>query len=301
VLLAALLAHTGCDVKKVAMPLTGHADWTRLTGASVQEPVYPDWRGGLIVYSGLVSGSIRNEVIHSDGSGGTSYPGVSSRNDLTPRWVADSVIVFASDRAGTYDLWYLRLSNSSVTRLTAFAGNEVAPAPRPGSPGLAYTEAGATTLDGRIVLIPDTAAVSLQRRYLTPDTLKTGEPDWDPSGNRVCFSAQGPDATRQIWLATIAASDTTLSKLTSGPFHDYSPRFSPDGTHIVFTSDRTGREGVWVVSAAGETAGLTLVTFDDAGQSLTTPAWSPDGHMIVVSSGGTVSASALWILSNIGF
>jgi hypothetical protein len=64
------------------------------------------------------------------------------------------------------------------------------------APGLASTEAGGTTLNGRIVLLPDTAQAVLERHYLTPDTLKAGEPDWAPTGNRICFSAQGPDSTR---------------------------------------------------------------------------------------------------------
>ncbi len=190
--LALLLAFGGCD-KAVNLPPFGpYAGWTRLTGASVADPFYPDWRGDWIVYSGVSSGRFRNALIRSDGSRDTTYSAVGNWNDLNARWVDDSLIVFCSNReGGSFDLWYLRIADGTTRRLTTFPGNEVAPAPRPGSPGLAYAEGGNTTLNGRIVLLPDTSlAAPLDRRYLTPDTLKAGEPDWDPAGNRICFSAQ---------------------------------------------------------------------------------------------------------------
>ncbi len=300
--LAVLLAFGGCDKAGTLPKLGPYASWTQLTGAGVLDPYYPDWRGDRIVYSGVASGYFRTGIIRDDGTRDTTYTGGGAWNDLNARWVTDSLVVYTSNRGGNYEIWYRRLSDGLTRRLTTFSGSAVAPAPRPGAPGLAYTEARSTSLDGRIVLLPDTSlAAPLQRLYLTSDTLKAGEPDWDPSGSRVCFSAQGPDSTRQIWLVTIGAADTTLTRLTSGPYHDLSPRFSPDGTHIVFTSDRTGRQGIWVVSAQGEAPGLKLVSFDDAGTVVSTPCWSPDGHRIVVSSGGLTRAPALYILSAIGY
>ncbi len=300
-ILAMLLAFQGCDAGRVAAPPIAHADWTRLTGASIQDPFWPDWRGDSILFSGVTFNRFRNGLIRSDGSNDTLYAGVPTGHDLTPRWLADSVIVFASNRQGSYDIWYMSLSGAPAWRLTAFSGSndEVGPAPRPGTPGLAYVDSAAIpALDGRIAFIPDTAQVG--SRYLSPDTLRAGAPDWDPAGNRVCFSAESPDKTRHIWLVTIGASDT-ITRLTSGPFRDTDPRFSPDGRNIVFGSDRTGRPGVWVVSAAGEAAGLRLVSFDNAGRIVSTPAWSPDGHRIVVSSGGINAAQALYIITNTGF
>lgn len=289
----------GCSDKRVTIVPPPAASWTRLTEASFENPYYPDWRGDTVAFCSTISGVFHIAAVAADGSGGKTYSGTAGRNDIAPRYINDRLLVFWSNRSGNYDIWYRDLADGSVRRLTTASTAEVAPAPRPGKPGLVYCEAGSSTLDGRIVLIPDTASVPLETRYLTPDTLLAGEPDWNPTGTRVAFSAMDPDSTRHIWVVTLGASDTSLVKLTTGPFQDLSPRWSPDGARIAFTSDRTGRYGVWVVDPAGEAQGLRLISFDDTGAVLDTPCWSPDGRSLVVSSSGR-GGRALWILRDLG-
>lgn len=306
--LAALFFLGGCDVQKSFLKIPVGGFWERLTPAADVLTYFPDWRGDGIVYSSVETGDFRVMTIRSDGSERRVYPGAPGRDDWTPRWVNDSLVVFTSSRSGSFDLWYLNVRSGSTSRLTAFAGHEVSPAPRPGKPGLAYAEAPSPILNGRIVLMPDTAAPSLNLHYVSPDNLKAGEPDWDPTGTRICFSAEGSDTTRHIWLATLSAGDTTLIQLTTGPYRDLSPRFSPDGAEVVFTSTRDGRSKVLVVSAAGEAAGLREVAVDDVGATVETPAWSSDGHSLVVSSNGRpadprypeLAPQALWFLRNLG-
>ena len=179
------------------------------------------------------------------------------------------------------------------------------PAPRPGTPGLAYAEIrpGGSSLDGRITLIPDTAAAFSDNRYLSPDSLHAGEPDWDPTGTRVGFSASGSNGVRHLWLTTISGTDTTLTQLTTGPVADFNPRISPDGSKIAFYSARGGHPGIWVMDIAGESAGLREIATEDPGTDLSAPDWSPDGQALVASSNGRILVDryrqqALWLILN---
>jgi len=73
---------------------------------------------------------------------------------------------------------------------------------------------------------------------------------------------------------------SSLAPLTEGPYVDRQPAFSPDGSSIVFVSDRSGNYDVWrLTPATGELRRLTdheAVDWD--------PAFSPDGTRLAFSS-----------------
>jgi TolB protein len=212
------------------------------------------------------------------------------------RWLGDSILVYASNRSGSYDLWIRGAPDSTARRLTAFAEDELDPAPRPGAPGIAYTEGSA--LAGRITLIPDTVVVPPARVYLTDASMRAGEASWDPVGARLCFTAGGTGGSRHVWLISLASGDSTPVQLTTGPHVDRSPRFSPDGAAILFASaDRLSKPSLWLVSPAGEGTSLRAIAQDDSLPG--TPDWSPDGSRVVVSSSRLGFGRCLWVLSNL--
>ena len=77
-----------------------------------------------------------------------------------------------------------------------------------------------------------------------------------------------------------------LKRLTNAPGSDGPARWSPDGTKIVFASDRDGNFEIYTMNADG--SGQTRLTNDPALDSL--PSWSPDGTKIAFThlpQGGT--------------
>ena len=82
-----------------------------------------------------------------------------------------------------------------------------------------------------------------------------GSPRGRRTSTRLAFQAYR-SSTWQIW--TVKADGSELKAVTSGPFDDREPSWSPDGQRIAFSSDRSGTYDVWVVTlATGDVAQLT--------------------------------------------
>src|SRR5262249_33479678 len=61
------------------------------------------------------------------------------------------------------------------------------------------------------------------------------------------------------------------------------PRFSPDGSKIVFVSDRSGAKNVWIANADGSK--LHAVTKSDR-INFSSPIWSADGDYVIAARAG---------------
>ncbi|HEY6784943.1 MAG TPA: amidohydrolase, partial [Gemmatimonadales bacterium] len=130
---------------------------------------------------------------------------------------------------------------------------------------------------------------------LTPTrtvSFSTSEGTWlsldvSPDGKTIVFELLGD-------LYTLPAAGGTATRITSGPAFDSQPRWSKDGKQIVFLSDRSGAENIWLCDADGShpkavTKGTTNL--------YASPAWTPDGNYIVASktSGVLGSVYELWL------
>lgn len=89
------------------------------------------------------------------------------------------------------------------------------------------------------------------------------------------------------------ADATNPVRLTNRNGEDTSPAWSPDGTRIVFESERDGGREIWVMNSDG--SGAIRLTSSDFGSRQ--PAWSPDGSKIAFSRAVSSSGSAIFVMN----
>ena len=104
--------------------------------------------------------------------------------------------------------------------------------------------------------------------------------DLSPDGRTIVFDLVGD-------LYTIPATGGSATRITSGSGFDGQPRFSPDGKSIVFVSDRSGSENLWLVAPDGKRP--RTLTRGNA-QAFISPDFTPDGQYVVTSKN-----SDLWL------
>jgi len=108
---------------------------------------------------------------------------------------------------------------------------------------------------------------------------RVGSPALSPDGRLVAYTIReanwDADAYEtEIWIADVEAG--TNRQLTNAKKSSASPKWSPDGARIAFTSDRSDKQQIWLIRPSfGEADQLTHET-----EGVGSFAWSPDGTRI---------------------
>ncbi len=95
---------------------------------------------------------------------------------------------------------------------------------------------------------------------------------------KIVFSS-GKDGDYDIWRLDLPSGTLTQLTATAGLWND-SPRWSPDGTQVLFTSNRTGVPEVWVMDERGSDQRPVTAS----GKYHRTPDWTPDGRAFVCAA-----------------
>ncbi len=128
-----------------------------------------------------------------------------------------------------------------------------------------------------------------QKRALTVDDMfrfeRTGDPNISPDGKHIVYTLGQVDLDKNrvlthLWLAA-TDEKTPPRQLTAAPQSDRHPRFSPDGSTILFESTRSGNNQLWTIALAGGEARRLTDVSTDASEGT----WSRDGkHIAFVSA-----------------
>src|SRR5215469_14279540 len=99
------------------------------------------------------------------------------------------------------------------------------------------------------------------------------------SGRRLAYEQSRINAN--IWRVDLDGEKSQTHVLAPSTREQYSPIISPDGRRVVFISNRSGTNEIWVCDSDGGNS-QQLTSFGDAQTG--TARWSPDGRQIVFDS-----------------
>jgi Tol biopolymer transport system component/tRNA A-37 threonylcarbamoyl transferase component Bud32 len=290
----------------------------------------PAWSpdGALVAFS-RSGGGVSQEVWLVPAAGGAPRrmwqdpPGVFSAD---PAFTPDGRgIVHSSSRGGATNLWLMPLDGTTPARLTSGTGPDAWPSvSRTGAITLVNSRTRATLLVFRL----DTG----ETRTLATHHSPLWAPSFSPDGREIAFARNEADGSWHIW--TLPADGGAPRQITSSRLPEIYPRYTPDGTAILFHSwgseprriwrvPRDGgqavaltparrehdeyadmsRDGRWLAFARTEEGEAHIYVAPAAGgearrltdSSSTIPRWSPDGRWIAFGSDRSF-AGGIWVI-----
>ena len=173
-----------------------------------------------------------------------------------------------------FDLDRLETIGQAVPALEGLSAN----------PGVTGGAQLAVSAEGTLVYVPGTAATANQIDWMTRDgktsVLRAAKADWAnpqfaPDGQKLAFEIYD-GKQRDIWVYEWARD--TLTQLTFDPGQDAFPVWTPDGRHIVFSSNRANPvSNLYWVNADG-TGDVMQLT--DGSESHFASSWHPSGKFL---------------------
>jgi tricorn protease len=276
----------GGPAEALPMPMSGAGEFSPAGNKLVYSPMARDFRTEKR-YSG---GQANQLYIFDTETFESKKISDSPRASRDPMWIGNA-IYFNSDRDGHFNLYSYDIGSGKTTQLTK---NNVYDVRWPSSDRdrrivyelngeLQIFDVKAQKSTPISINVPDEG---LNRRASrVPAAGLTEGAALSPKGERVLFAARG-----DIFTAPVEKGPTR--NLThSSDAHDKNPRWSPDGSKVLFISDKSGEEELWVVAQDGSKPAEQLTTGGKAFRYQ--PEWAPDGKRIAFSD----KNGSLWIFT----
>ncbi|GJM25442.1 MAG: hypothetical protein DHS20C16_18570 [Phycisphaerae bacterium] len=111
----------------------------------------------------------------------------------------------------------------------------------------------------------------------------------DPSGSTMVFASTRHNSAPDIYTKSV--DGIAVTQLTADPSWDVQPVYNPKGTHVAFSSNRSGNWDIWVIDLKGRTP---IQITDEPGDEVH-PSWSPDGKRLVYSRLPPRGQWELWV------
>jgi serine/threonine-protein kinase len=190
---------------------------------------------------------------------------------LDPRVSPDGSRIAVQAADGDNDVWICDVTRGSLTRLTFDPGEDETPAWSPEGSFIAWV----TQRPGRPRQIVRRRADGSGDEQVVWSTDRHAHlHDWSRDGASLLVTQEAESSARDVWLVPAAGGEGR--PLLKTPFEECSPRFSPDGRWLAYSSDESGRFEVYVVRMPGLDQRVQVSV--GGGDR---PVWSASGREIV--------------------
>lgn len=161
----------------------------------------------------------------------------------------------------------------SFTPLTNGNWDDIQPSISPDGKSIAFSSKQSGFWD---IYVLDLATRELKQVTSTQDY--DGVPTWSPDGKWLAYETY-LDGHLQISLASPDDPSQGPVRLTNNSYNNFSPRWSPSGREIIFVSNQSGSDDIWLAKLDNiDDRFFDLSNTPDVDESH--PSWSPDGRWI---------------------
>ncbi len=270
---------------QLPMPRAGAGAFSPNGRQVLYSPLFRDFRAWKRYSGGWAEDLWVFDLASHDAKNITNDP----RTDRDPMWIGGR-IYFDSDRTGTLNLYSVDPGGSDLKQLTHGTTWDVRWPSADADGRIVYELAGELHVfdtkgaqDRKLdITVPDDGLAARPRHENVARWME--EFSLSPKGERALFVARG-----DVFTAPIEDGPTRNLTHTSNA-HDKGAAWSPDGRKILFISDMSGEEELYLIDQDGSGKPERLTTDGDVMRN--TPQWAPDGKHISFSD----ARGRLWVL-----
>lgn len=174
-------------------------------------------------------------------------------------------LLLASTAEQNTDVYLLDLATRGTTRLTTNRAIDVSPVWSPDGKRFAYVSdmRGSPHIFTGNAENPDEAPVRI-----TFEGRHNGDPAWSPDGQKIAYTGMDENGVFQVYISD--PEGRSHLKLTNGKHDTQQPAWSPDGRFLAVTSNRDGKDAIYVMRLGVD----KLVKISPPGVEASQPAWS---------------------------